>query len=385
MQTINRRLFLHHAGLAALPLLGGSRLFADTAPRVGNRIIQSKEPLNLEYPFAQLDGFKTPTDLFYVRNHYPIPKLDLKSYQLEVIGAVKRPLKLTLDQLHKLKSRTLPVTLECAGNGRSLLNPRVKGVQWGLGGVSTGEWTGVPLAAVLDLAGVQDGALEVILDGADKGDPKKEIQPPYDISFCRSIPLTKALKEETLLVWGMNGADLLPEHGYPLRAIVAGWYGMASVKWLTRIIVSKTSFNGFDQTIDYGYWARGEDGLPRLTPVTEMQVKSTIAAPVAGSSVPAGKPTRIHGAAWAGEATVARVEVSTDGGKSWRDAKLLDRALPFCWRRWEFTWTPDAAGSRDLMARATDSRGRTQPLRHDTARRSYMINFIAPVRVTVTT
>ncbi|MFO0877325.1 MAG: sulfite oxidase [Gemmataceae bacterium] len=384
MSSLPRRQFLQQAGLAVVPLLGGGRLLAEQPVAIGSRIVQSRQPLNLEFPFGKLASFRTPTELFYVRNHYPIPKLDPRSYRLEVVGAVKRPLTLTLDDLQKIKSRTLSVTMECAGNGRSLLHPPVKGVQWGTGGVSTGDYTGISLAAVLDLAGVQPGAVEVILDGADKGDPKKEIQPPYDITFCRSLSLTKAQKPETMLAWGMNGKDLLPEHGFPLRAIVPGWYGMASVKWLTRIIVTRTPFNGFDQTIDYGIWAKGEDGLPRLTPVTEMQVKSTIAGPVEGASVPAGKPVRIHGAAWAGEAEVERLEVSTDGGRTWALAKWIDASLPFCWRRWEYSWTPSTAGRQTLKARATDRLGRTQPEKHDPARRSYMINFIAPVSVTVT-
>jgi DMSO/TMAO reductase YedYZ molybdopterin-dependent catalytic subunit len=383
MTDLDRRLFLGRAGLAALPLIGGARLLGDTAPKSDKRIVQSKEPLNLEMPIGTAKEFLTPTELHYVRNHYAMPKLDAKSYRLVVTGAVKRELRVTLDYLQKLKSATRAVTLECAGNGRSLLKPKVKGVQWGLGAVSTAEWAGVPLAALLDLAGVQPGAVEVILDGADKGDPKKEIQPPYDITFCRSLPLAKATSPETMLAWGMNGKDLRPEHGYPLRAVVAGWYGMASVKWLTRIIVTKAPFNGFDQTIDYGIWAKGEDGLPRLTPVTAIQVKSSITSPAPGDSLPINKEVRIHGATWAGESEVAKVEISTNGGKAWVEAKLLGKPVPYCWRQWEHRWTPTAAGEAVLMVRATDRGGRTQPLKHDPSRRNYMISFVQSTPVTV--
>lgn len=376
MNSPDRRAFL---GLATALVLG-ARVGADTPEK---RIVRSDDPLNLEYPFTALNAFQTPTALHYVRNHYPRPKLDAKTWRLSISGAVKRELSLNLDDLHKLKSVTTPITLECAGNGRSLLPTKVKGVQWAKGAISTAEWTGVPLAAILDRAGVEAGAVEVILDAADKGDPKKEIQPPYDISFARSLPLAKALKPETMLAWGMNGADLPGDHGHPLRAIVGGWYGMASVKWLARIIVTRTPFWGFDQTIDYATWTKGEDGLPRLTPITEMQVKSSIAQPIDGATVPVGKELRIHGAAWAGEADVAKMEVSIDGGKSWNAATLLGKAVPFCWRLWEHRWTPSSAGAITLLARATDTRGRVQPVKHDPSRRGYVINFVQPVAVTV--
>ncbi|MFO0845354.1 MAG: sulfite oxidase [Gemmataceae bacterium] len=378
MNDLDRRLFLR---AAAAGLAAGPRLLADA--KGDPRLVQSKEPLNLEMPFAAAKEFLTPTGLHYVRNHYDLPVIDPSTYRLVVTGAVKRKLSLTLDDLQKLKGVTRPVTLECAGNGRSLLSPKAKGVQWGLGAVSTAEWAGVPLSAVLEMAGVEPGAVEVIFEGKDKGDPKKEIQPAEPVAFARSLSLEKANRPETVLAWGLNGKELPREHGYPLRAVVAGWYGMASVKWLTRVIVTKTPFWGFDQTIDYAVWSNGDDGLPRLTPITAMQPKASIASPAAGAELLAGQEVRVHGAAWAGEADVARVEVSTDGGKTWAVAKLLDRPTPFCWRRWEYRWTPGVAGPAVLLVRATDSRGQAQPLKHDANRRNYMINFVAPTAVTV--
>jgi len=182
----------------------------------------------------------------------------------------------------------------------------------------------------------------------------------------------------------MNGKDLTREHGFPVRAVVGGWYGMAAVKWLTRITVTSAPFEGFWQSLEYAHFKR-EGGRPTLTPVTEIQVKSSIARPALSEGVPAGKPYRVFGAAWAGESEVAKVEVSTDEGKTWAVARLLGEAVPFVWRLWEFAWAvPKEPGRYALMVRATDGRGRTQPLKHDRDRRNYMINFIAPVEVEVT-
>lgn len=374
--TATRRAFLGAA--ASLPLSARLAL-ADDAPRL---VPRSREPLNLESPFASLDSFLTPSPLFYVRNHYPVPALDPKSFRLEVAGAVARKLSLSMDDLAKLKEVTLPLTLECAGNGRAFLQPKTKGLQWELGAVSTAEWTGVPLSAVLDLAGVERDAAEVVLDAADKGDPQKEIQPSRPVSYSRSLPLTKARRAEVMLAWKMNGRELTPEHGRPLRAVVGGWYGMASVKWLTRLIVTKTPYRGFDQTIDYATWVRNEHGLDELVPLGAGEVKASIARPLAGERVKAGEAYKVRGAAWAGENEVARVEVSLDGGKTWSAATLTGRAVPFCWRLWEYEWKP-AAGAAVLMARATDRRGRTQPASHDPNRRNYAINFVRATPVTV--
>jgi DMSO/TMAO reductase YedYZ molybdopterin-dependent catalytic subunit len=166
-----------------------------------------------------------------------------------------------------------------------------------------------------------------------------------------------------------------------LRAVVGGWYGMASVKWLTRILVTKTPYRGFDQTIDYAIWTQDEHGLDQLTPLGEAEVKASIARPYVGETVPAGKGYRVHGAAWAGESEVTKVSVSVDGGKTWAAATLKGKSVPFCWRMWEYEWKP-AAGMAVLMARATDKRGRVQSLKHDPARRNYAISFVQPTAVT---
>jgi DMSO/TMAO reductase YedYZ molybdopterin-dependent catalytic subunit len=281
-----------------------------------------------------------------------------------------------------MPSQTRAMTLECAGNGRSFLRPKTKGVQWELGAVSTAEWTGVPLATVLDKAGVQPGAVEVVLEGLDTGEPGNEPRPPGAIPFARSLPLEKARKPEVLLAWAMNGKELTPEHGWPLRAVVGGWYGMASVKWLSRILVVKSPFRGYWQTVDYAIWDRA-GGEAALEAITAVAVKASIARPASGEVLAAGKDHRVHGAAWAGESEVAKVEVSSDGGRSWESARLLGAAVPFAWRLWEWTWRAPKAGEHTLLARVTDRRGRTQPLERDPDRRNYMINHALPTTVEV--
>lgn len=380
--SVNRRSFMKAAAVTTLPLLGESRWSFAADTKADGLIVREKDPENLEFPFAKLDSFLTPNELFYVRNHFSKPKIDPSTWKLKVSGAVEKPMELTLDQVLALPSRAMPITLECAGNGRALLNPKAKGVQWDLGAVSTAEWTGVTLATILEKAGVKKNAVDVVLEGADEGEPKNDPKPVGTIHFARGMPLVKALKPEVLLAHQMNGVALPAAHGFPLRAVVGGWYGMASVKWLQRIVVMDKPFHGYDQTADYAIWVR-RDGLPTLVPITDIDVKSSIARPAAGETVPAGKDYRIYGAAWAGEAAIAKVEVSTDGGKTWQEAKLLGKSVPLAWRLWEYTWRTPKAGEAILMSRATDTRGRVQPLKRDADRRSYMINQVYPIEVEV--
>ncbi len=223
---------------------------------IDGKIVRGEEPLNLEMPFGNLDGFITPTEAFYVRTHFPIPKIDKNKWRLRVEGEVKEPFEMNYEELLKLESRKIPVTLECAGNNRNFLEPKVKGAQWGLGAVGNAEWTGVPLSILLDRAGVNSVASEVILEGADGGKLEDPKSPAGELRFARSIPLTKA-REDVLLAYKMNEVDLPAQHGFPLRAIVPGWYAMASIKWLERIIVTNKPFTGYYQTLDYAYW-KGE-------------------------------------------------------------------------------------------------------------------------------
>jgi DMSO/TMAO reductase YedYZ molybdopterin-dependent catalytic subunit len=235
--------------------------------------IRQKEPKNLEAPFDQIDSYLTPTELFYIRSHFPIPALDRASYQLRIDGAVRRPFALSYDELRSMPSETRVATLECAGNGRVFLVPQVQGAQWELGAVSNAEWTGVPLRALLERAGLEEDACEIVLDGADRGAPKEEPVPPEPISFAWSLPRAKAIQPEVLIAYQMNGRDLPRDHGFPARAIVPGHYGMASVKWLTGIHAVREPFHGYWQTSDYAYWA-WMDGKPVRRPLGEMQLKS---------------------------------------------------------------------------------------------------------------
>lgn len=346
-------------------------------------VIREEEPLNLECPFRTLDGPITPNNHFFVRTHFPMPVIDAMDWQLTVDGEVERELTLSFADLLKLSSRTVPLLLECAGNGRAQLVPKAKGLLWESGAVGTAEWTGVPLSAVLEMAGVKKGATEVILQGADSGEIVEEPTSPGEIAFERSLPLAKAMRPEVLLAYKMNGKDLAREHGFPVRAVVGGWYGMASVKWLAKVTVTATPFDGFWQSLEYSYWRR-DRGRPTLTPVTEIQVKAQIARPMPSEAVPPGKVYRVFGAAWGGESDVAKVEVSVDEEKTWADAKLLGDAIPLAWRLWEYTWeVPTTTGRYQLRARATDASGRTQLAKHDEDRRTFMINFVANVEVEV--
>jgi DMSO/TMAO reductase YedYZ molybdopterin-dependent catalytic subunit len=287
-----------------------------------------------------------------------------------------------LEEILKLDSRTMTVTLECAGNSRGFLVPKENGVLWELGAVSNAKWKGVSLADVLDRAGVSKNAVDVVLVGADSG-PVADPKSPGPINFARSIPIEKVKKHEALLAYEMNGDPLSAAHGFPLRAIVAGWYGMASIKWLSRIVVTDKAFDGFFQSLEYSYFVR-KNGLPSVVPITEMQVKASIARPTLYEVIPSGTKYRMHGAAWAGESSIAKVEVSTDGGKTWKEAKLLGEPVPFAWRLWEYAWdVPTTKGRVTCMARATDSKSRIQPMERDPDRRNYMISHVLPIEVNI--
>jgi DMSO/TMAO reductase YedYZ molybdopterin-dependent catalytic subunit len=371
------------AGPLVLGQTGGKGERRRKADRPAGLIPRQKDPDNLEFPFATLNSFITPNDQFFVRNHFPMPRLEARTWRLKVEGAVSRELELTCAELRKLPTHTVTATLECSGNNRAYLTPKAKGVPWQLGAVGNAEWTGVPLGEVLKKAGVAQSAVEVVLEGADQGEIPAEARPQGKVHFARSLPLARARKPEVLLAYRMNGAELAPAHGFPLRVVVPGWYGVASVKWLRRILVTERPFNGYFQSFDYSYFTRFK-GLANVTPITELQIKAAIARPTAGEVIKAGAPYRIFGAAWTGDSEVSRVDVSTDGGRTWEKAKLLDKAVPYAWRLWSYAWrTPKKAGPARLLARATDARGRQQPLKRDPDLRNYLISHVLPVDVTV--
>jgi DMSO/TMAO reductase YedYZ molybdopterin-dependent catalytic subunit len=358
------------------------RVLADHHGAAG-LIIRQKQPRNLETPFDRLDAFLTPTELFYIRSHFPNPLIDPSAYRLEIEGAVGKRLSIRNDELRALPSITITATLECAGNGRVFLVPQVEGAQWERGAVGNAEWTGVPLADLLYRAGLDDNASEIILEGADRGTPKEPPIPPVPISYARSIDRAKALQPDVIVAYQMNGRDLTLDHGYPARAIVPGHYGMASVKWLTRVRAVRESFQGYWQTSDYAYWDTS-GGQPVRRPLSRMPVKSQIARPGVYESIPPNSHYPIVGAAWSGEAEVVEVEVSTDGGQTWSPTEFLDPPLPHAWRRWKFDWhTPKQPGPVTLIARARDAAGAIQPEQHDPNFGTYVIHHPLPIEVNI--
>jgi DMSO/TMAO reductase YedYZ molybdopterin-dependent catalytic subunit len=346
--------------------------------------IRQKEPRNLEAPFDSIiDSYVTPAELFYIRSHFQTPNLDRASYQLRVDGAVRRPFVVSYDELRSMPSETRVATLECAGNGRVFLVPQVQGAQWELGAVSNAEWTGVPLGKLLERAELAEDACEIVLEGADRGTPKEEPRPPHPISYTWSLPRSKAIQPEVLIAYEMNGRALAPDHGFPVRAIVPGYYGMASVKWLTAIHAVRAPFHGYWQTSDYGYWA-SMGGKPVRRALGEMKLKSQIARPRVCETVVPNRIYTVSGAAWSGETDVVEIAVSTDGGEIWAEAEFLDPVRKYAWRRWKFDWlTPKEPGHYTLLARAMDARGVLQPDEHDQNYGVYVINHYLPIEVSV--
>jgi DMSO/TMAO reductase YedYZ molybdopterin-dependent catalytic subunit len=344
-------------------------------------IIRQNDPKNLETPFDRIDSYLTPAELFYIRSHFPAPNLDLASYQLRIDGAVRHPLTLSYEELRSMRYETRVATLECAGNSRVFLVPPVQGAQWELGAVGNAEWTGVPLRALLERAGLRDDACEIVLEGSDRGTPKEEPVPPNPISYARSLPRDKALQREVLIAYKMNGCDLSRDHGFPVRAVVPGHYGMASVKWLTGIQAVREPFHGYWQTTDYGYWD-SIDGKPVRRALGEMKLKSEIARPRVYETLVPNRTYTVFGAAWAGETDVTEIAVSVDGGQAWAEAEFLDPVRRHAWRRWKFDWlTPTRLGQYTLLARAKDAGGMLQPDEHDLNHGGYVINHSLPIEV----
>ena len=346
-------------------------------------IIRQKEPKVLETPLDEVDSFVTPTELFYIRSHSSAPNLELASYRLQIDGAVRNPLSLTYQELRDMPAETGVALLECAGNSRVFLVPQVQGAQWELGAVGNAEWTGVPLRVLLERAGLEEDACEIVLEGPDRAVPKEGATPPGSISYARSLPRAKALQPEVLIAYQMNGHDLTWDHGYPVRAIVPGHYAMDSVKWLTRIYAVREPFQGYWQTSDYGYWDY-VDGKPVRRPLREMKLKSEIFRPTVYETVAPNQVYTVFGAAWAGETDVTEISVSTDGGRTWARAEFIDPIQRHAWRRWKFDWvTPKKPGQCTLLSRAKDANGDVQPSQHDENYAGYVINHLLPIEVII--
>lgn len=331
------------------------------------RVYLSREPLNAETPLERQTGVITPVARHYVRDHFAIPEAPAR---LTIDGAVRTPRRLEISDLRALPARSLAVTLECAGNGRAFLDPPVGGEQWRTGAVGTAEWTGASLRAVLDMAGPLSTAVEVLCVGADAGTPAGT---GTRIAYERSLPIADAMRDEVLLAYAMNGEDLPPEHGAPLRLIVPGWYGMASVKWLARLRLIERRFDGFFQTERYVVGDR---------PLREIAERALITSPRDGERI-AARPFVARGYAWSGRGDLGRVEISTDGGRTWREATLGDTLSRYAWREWEAPVAPASRGQLVLLARAVTTAGAVQPLEEVRNALGYENNALRPVRVEV--
>ena len=321
---------------------------------------------NRGMPLEALRYSLTPTGMHFLLIHFDIPEVDAGKWQLKIGGLVANPVNLTLEDIKQRPSRTLAVTMECAGNGRALMNPRPLSQPWLLEAVGTAEWTGTPLRGILEEAGIAPNAVEILFTGLDQGVQGNEVQ-----YYQRSLSIDESTRDEMLLAYQMNGEALQPQHGYPLRLIVPGWYGMTSVKWLDRIEAIAEPFDGYQMSGTYRYaQTKNDPGEP----VSLIRVRALMSPPgipdfMTRTRLVEQGPMTITGRAWAGRQQVTGVEVSTDGGSTWDQASLdepVDDPVgepvsAFAWRPWSYQWEA-GPGRYILLVRATDSQGNVQPV-----------------------
>jgi DMSO/TMAO reductase YedYZ molybdopterin-dependent catalytic subunit len=319
----------------------------------------------------------TPTGMHYVLIHWDVPAVDPDTWRLAVTGRVRRSLDLDLDDVRSRPRQSIPVTLECCGNGRALMQPRSAGQPWLHSAIGTAEWTGTSLGPILEEAGLETDAVELVFTGADRG-----IQGGEEQDYARSLTIDEAMRPEVMLAYEMNGAPLEPQHGYPVRLIVPGWYGMTSVKWITSIEAVAEPFQGYQQAVAYRYQ---EDSENLGDPFTRIRVRALMIPPgitdyparhryVEHGLVP------LRGRSWSGQAPVERVEVAVDG--EWEEATLDPPVGEFAWRGWSFDWHADP-GEHELSCRATDAAGNTQPLEQPWNFQGLGNNLVQRVAVTV--
>jgi sulfite oxidase len=350
-------------------------------PGKDGMIVRSARFVDLEMPAEFFDSWITPVPHFFVRNHMHEPStLDAATWELKISGEVERPLTLTLIELQKMESHAVTNTLECAGNGRAFHHPHVPGVQWQRGAVGTARFSGPRLRDLLQRAGVKSSGRHVMFHGLDEVPGKV---PP----FIRSIPIEKASDEDTLIALRMNGAELTKHHGFPARALVPGWIGAASCKWLSEIKVLDKEFDGNFMKPGYrmpNHPVKSGDPLnvDDSHVVTALNVKSVIAGP-ADDWTSHSRSIHLRGAAWAGEADIVKVEVSTDSGATWQAAKLGHDQARYSWRLWSHSWKAPRAGDYTILSRAVDSGGRTQPETADWNPSGYLYNAFDQVKIHV--
>jgi sulfane dehydrogenase subunit SoxC len=321
----------------------------------------------------------TPVGLHYLLTHYDIPDVDETTFRLEVDGLVETPLSLSLDDIRARPAVDMLVTMECAGNGRALLEPHVTSQPWVLEAVGTASWRGTPLRGVLAEAGAGIEAIEAVFTGLDHG-----LEGEIDQDYQRSLSLMDAHRPEVLLAYEMNGRPLPPQHGFPLRLLVPGWYGMTSVKWLGRITLVDRPFDGYQQAHSYRLrGAEDEDGEPltRIRPRALMVPPGHPEFATRTRIVDAGDVV-VTGRAWSGLGAIAAVEVSVDGGASWNAAELDDDVEPWAWRGWTFAWAA-GPGTYELCCRARDEAGNEQPLEPEWNVGGYVNNAVQRIPVTV--
>jgi sulfane dehydrogenase subunit SoxC len=329
-------------------------------------------------PLEALRYEVTPVGLHYLLIHYDIPLVDPASWRLEVGGRVRHPLSLSLDEVRARPRVIMPVTMECAGNGRARLEPKPVSQPWILEAVGTGQWGGTALRPLLEEAGVEDGAVDVVFSGMDRG-----VEGGIEQDYERAIPVGEAMQEDVFLAYELNGEPLPPQHGYPLRLVVPGWYGMTQVKWLTRITVLDRVFEGFQNAQGYRFKASEEDPG---TPVTRMMPRALMVPPGIPEFMSRARVVRagrqvVSGRAWSGWGSIAAVVFSDDGGKTWRDIEV-SAAPPRAWHRWSVDWAPEP-GEYELCCAATDEAGNTQPLDQAWNFKGYANNEVQRVPVTV--
>jgi sulfane dehydrogenase subunit SoxC len=335
---------------------------------------------NHALPLEALRYPVTPVGLHYVLTHYDIPAVDPAEWRLTVIGVVRSELELTLDEVRARPVVRRPVTMECAGNGRALLAPRALSQPWLVEAVGTAEWGGTPLSLLLEEAGIGAGAVEVLFSGLDRG-VEGEVEQTYE----RSLPVADAVREEVLLAYELNGQPLPPQHGAPLRLVVPGWYGMASVKWLERITILDRAFDGYQQQVSYRL-RQGEEesgaALGRMLP-RALMIPPGIPEFLTRERFVDQAPCIIEGRAWSGYGPIADVSVSWDGGDTWNEAELADQPSPWAWAGWRYVWEPQSPGRYELACRARDTAGNEQPVEPRWNLGGYANNAVQRVAVTV--
>lgn len=356
----------------------------DTASVAKSQLtVISSDPICASASLSSLEEGITPNSNYFIRNHFGVPNIDVSTWSISIWGEVDNPVMVRYEELLEMPSREVKSLLECAGNSRSTMQPPAEGVAWDHGAVGTAVWKGVPVATVLGKASVRNIAKNVLFEGADYGRERNApgALAPRELSYAMSLPMGKVLHPDTLLVYEMNGETLPPEHGYPMRLLVPGWYGMASVKWVANIRVLEQPFRGFHENDYYVYVAEGA-GDSTGQRISTIKVKSLITSPNRGGLVPVGTQ-QIRGVAWSGGSPITKVEISTDDGRNWYEADVEESDSLYGWQHWVYDWEAGRPGHYLLRARAADEQGNVQPSQAQWNFRGYSVNSIHVVPVTV--